>query len=123
MENRELTFLNKKILDKKPTLFYDVITHHKGGILMVKAKEQYTVQLDPEFVQKLDKMAAKIGISRSNLMRNLLENGYEDAVMLDRIGLVAAFKFGLKLIRKIKEGIATGRITFNEDGELKIKDE
>jgi len=89
---------------------------------MAKAKEQYTVQLDPEFVEKLDKLAGKIGISRSNLMRNLLENAYEDAVMLDRIGLVAAFKFGQKMIRKIKEGIASGRITYDEDGELKIKE-
>ena len=42
--------------------------------------------------------------------------------MLDRIGLVAAFKFGQKMIRKIKEGIASGRITYDEDGELKIKE-
>jgi predicted transcriptional regulator len=32
---------------------------------MKKAKEQYTVQLEPEFVAKLDKMAEKIGVSRS----------------------------------------------------------
>ncbi len=90
---------------------------------MGRVKEQYTVQLDPEFAERLDKLAAKIGISRSNLMRNLMENGYEDAVMLDRIGLLAAFKFGQKMIRKIREGIASGRITFSEDGELKIKDQ
>ncbi len=89
---------------------------------MTKAKEQYTVQLDPQFVEKLDKLAAKIGVSRSNLMRNLLQSGYEDALMLDQIGLIAAFKFGQKMIKKIKEGIASGRITYDEDGELKIKD-
>lgn len=90
---------------------------------MVKAKEQYTVQLDPQFVEKLDKMAEKIGVSRSQLMRNFLESAYEDAVMLDKIGLLAAFKFGQKMIKKIREGIASGRITFNEDGELKITDQ
>jgi predicted transcriptional regulator len=89
---------------------------------MEKVKEQYTVQLDPKFVEKLDKMAEKIGVSRSQLMRNLLQNAYEDAVMLDKIGLLAAFKFGQKMIKKIKEGIASGRITYDEDGELKIKD-
>lgn len=89
---------------------------------MRKAKEQYTVQLEPQFVAKLDKMAEKIGVSRSQLMRNLLESAYEDALMLDRIGLIAAFHFGQKMVKKIKEGIATGRITFDETGELKIRE-
>lgn len=89
---------------------------------MKKAKEQYTVQLDPEFVSKLDKMAEKLNLSRSQLMRNLMESGYEDAVMLEKIGLIAAFKFGQKLISKIREGIATGRITLDEKEGLKIKD-
>jgi len=88
---------------------------------MKKAKEQYTVQLESEFVAKLDAMATKIGVSRSQLMRNLLESAYEDAVMLEKIGLLAAFKFGQKLIKNIREGIASGKITFNEEGELNIK--
>jgi predicted transcriptional regulator len=89
---------------------------------MKKAKEQYTVQLEPEFVAKLDKMADKIGVSRSQLMRNLLESAYEDCVLLEKIGLLAAFKFGQKLVKNIKEGIATGRINFDQEGNLKIKD-
>ncbi len=89
---------------------------------MKKTKEQYTVQLEPEFVAKLDEMATKIGVSRSQLMRNLLESAYEDAIMLEKIGLLAAFKFGQKLIKNIRAGIASGKITFNEEGELKIKE-
>ncbi len=89
---------------------------------MKKAKEQYTVQLEPEFVDKLDRMAAKFNLSRSQLMRNLMESGYDDAVMLDKIGLIAALKFGQKMVRGIKEGIASGKITFDKEGELKIKE-
>ena len=88
---------------------------------MAKAKEQYTIQLDPDFVAKLDKMAEKLGIKRTQLMRNLMESGYEDAVMLDKIGMIAAFKFGQKLINKIREGIATGKITLDEKEGLKIR--
>jgi hypothetical protein len=51
-----------------------------------------------------------------------MEAGYDDAVMLEKIGLVAAFKFGQKLISKIREGIATGRITLDEKEGLKIRD-
>ena len=86
-----------------------------------KIKEQYTIQLDPMFVKKLDTMADKIGVSRSQLMRNLLESAYEDAVMLDKIGLLAAFKFGLKAIKNLRKGIATGDITFDQEGKFKIR--
>ena len=89
---------------------------------MKKAKGQYTVQLEPEFVAKLDTLADKLGVSRSQLMRNLMESGYEDTVMLEKIGLLAAFKFGQKLISKIREDIATGRITLDEKEGLKIRD-
>jgi predicted DNA-binding protein len=90
---------------------------------MNKSKKQYTVQLEDEFVDKLDKMADKLGVSRSQLMRNLMESGYDDVVMLDKIGMIAAFKFGQKLISKIREGIASGKITLDEKEGLKIKKE
>lgn len=88
---------------------------------MKNAKEQCSVQLEPEFVAKLDAMAEKLGLSRSQLMRNLLQAAYDDAVMLDKIGILAAVQFGQKLISKIREGIASGKITFDEEGELQIK--
>jgi predicted DNA-binding protein len=94
---------------------------HYHGVYMNKLKKQYTVQLEDEFVEKLDKMADKLGVSRSQLMRNLMENGYDDVVMLDKIGMIAAFKFGQKLISKIREGIASGKITLDEKEGLKIK--
>lgn len=57
---------------------------------MKKRKQAYTVQLDPDFVEKIDKMADKLGLSRSQLMGNLLESGYEDAVILDKFGFLTA---------------------------------
>lgn len=89
---------------------------------MRKAKEQYTVQLEPEFVAQLDKLAAKIGLTRSQLMRNLLHVAYDDVIVLDKIGLIAAFQMGQKLIRQIKVGIASGKISFDDEGNLKIKE-
>lgn len=88
---------------------------------MKEPKQQYTIQLDPEFVAKIDKMADKMGMKRTQLMRNLMIAGYEDAVMLEDIGLFAAYKFGDKLIRKIKEGLASGKIRYNKDGDLDIE--
>lgn len=59
---------------------------------MKKATEQYTVQLDPQFVKKIDDMAAKLDLSRNQMMRNFLENSYEEAKVLDSIGLLPLFK-------------------------------
>lgn len=60
--------------------------------MMKKTTEQYTVQLDPEFVKKIDEMAKKLDLSRNQLMRNFLENSYVEAKALDDIGLLPLFK-------------------------------
>lgn len=59
---------------------------------MKKKKEAFTVQLDPDFVKKIDKLADKIGLSRSQFMGNLLQTAYEDAVWLDKIGVLSAVR-------------------------------
>ncbi len=87
----------------------------------MKKQEQITIHVNPGFTEKLDKMAEKLNVSRSTLVRNLLESAYEDIIILEEIGLIAAFKFGQKLIKSIKEGIAKGRITFDEGGGLEIR--
>lgn len=83
--------------------------------------EQITIHVNPGFTKKLDEMATRLNVSRSTLVRNLLESAYEDAIILEKTGLIAAVRFGQKLISKIKEGIVSGKITFDEDGELEIK--
>ena len=57
---------------------------------MKKKKEAYTIQLDPEFVEKIDKLADKIGVSRSQFMGSLLQSAYDDAYWLDRLDLLTA---------------------------------
>ena len=89
---------------------------------MKRPAKQYTVQFDPEFIEKIDKMAEKLGLSRSQMIRNLTESGYEDAVMLDRFGLFSAFHLGQKVMKKVKEGIASGSIRVTKEGDLKIEE-
>jgi predicted transcriptional regulator len=89
---------------------------------MKRPAKQYTVQLDPEFVEKVDKMADRLGLSRSQIMRNLMMSGYEDAELLDRFGLFSAFRLGQKVMAKIKEGIASGSIRVTREGDLKIEE-
>jgi len=74
---------------------------------MKKNMEQYTVQLDPEFVKKLDKMANKYGLHRSQLMRNFLESAYEDAAVLDKMGIIPLVKGAKDAFRKFMEKMAS----------------
>jgi hypothetical protein len=85
-----------------------------------KAKMQVTLQLDPGFVEKVDKMAENLGMPRSQVMRNLMINGYDDAVILQKAGLFAAYKLGEKVVRKIKHGLVSGKYSLDQNGELKI---
>lgn len=85
-----------------------------------KTKMQVTLQLNPEFVEKVDKMAESLGMPRSQVMRNLMMNGYDDAVILQKAGLFTAYKLGEKVVRKIKNGLVSGKYSLDQDGELKI---
>lgn len=87
---------------------------------MKKDREQYTVQLDPEFVKKIDKMADKYDLSRSQLMRNLLELAFDQAVLLDQLGMMPLVKYAKDRFRNVMEGISDGKYRFNEIGELKV---
>lgn len=54
-----------------------------------------SVYLDEAFVDQVDALANKIGITRSQMLRNLAMAGYDDAKILDAFGLFT-------LIRKIE---------------------
>jgi len=88
-----------------------------------KAKMQVTIQLDAEFVEKVDRMAERLGLSRSQMLRNLAVNGYDDAVILEKTGLFSAYKLGEKVVRKIKNGLVSGKYSLDQDGELKINEQ
>jgi predicted transcriptional regulator len=83
--------------------------------------EQMSIHVNPGFTKKLQDMADRLNISRSTLVRNLLEQAYEEAMIMEESGLIAAVQFGRKIFSKIKQGIVTGIITFDEYGELEIK--
>lgn len=65
----------------------------------MKNLEQITIHVNPGFTEKLDKLADKLNLTRSQLVRNLLESGYEDALILEKIGIIPA----IQLFRKLKD--------------------
>ena len=61
--------------------------------------------LRPSFVKEIDKMAEKAELSRSQFMANLIEMGFDDAKILDKMGLIKAVKAGQKVIKHLKNGL------------------
>ncbi len=80
-------------------------------------KEQYTVQLEPEFVAQIDKLADKLGLSRSQLMRNFLHTAYDDAIVLDKLGILTTVNVGQKILTKFKEKYFKEQIRSNKEEE------
>lgn len=54
-----------------------------------------SIYVDGDFVQAVDKLAEKLGLSRSQMFRNLAMVGFDDAKALDALGL-------LTLVRKVE---------------------
>lgn len=81
--------------------------------------EQVSIQLDTKLIKKIDAKAKKLNLSRSQLLRNLIENGYEDMVILDSLGLLIVVNIGKKIVNKLKIGLSSGKYIINEEGEIK----
>lgn len=63
----------------------------KGQI--AEHKQQITMLLEKEYVEKIDKVAKKLRISRNQLLRNIILNGCEDIGILDKTGLFSVIGF------------------------------
>jgi hypothetical protein len=83
--------------------------------------EQVSIQLDSKIIKKIDAKAKKLNLSRSQLLRNIIETGFGDLELLDKIGIFTAINFGKKVISQFKIGVASGKITINEKGEIEVK--
>ena len=86
-----------------------------------EAKQQFTVMLRPSLVEEVDKLASKLGLTRSQFMGNLIESGFEDAKILDKLGAFDLIMAGGKVARKIRHGLLGGKLVVKDDGELESR--
>lgn len=87
---------------------------------MIRPKKQYTVQVEDDVIQRIDRLAEKLGHSRSQMMRNMLLQGLEDAEMIDITGVFSAVMFSKEMIGKVKEMALKGKLYLDKNGELKM---
>jgi hypothetical protein len=55
-------------------------------------KRRVTLDFEPEVIDRLDKYASKLGISRQRLVFNLIDTGMDDLAIMDSVGLLLAGK-------------------------------
>ncbi len=65
----------------------------------IKRDKEIKISLTQEEMERIEKIAQKIGITKSRLARNLVLAGLEDAELLNKLGLFDA----VKMIEKIRE--------------------
>jgi hypothetical protein len=86
----------------------------RGRPKAIEAKEQYTVMLKPSVVKEIDKLAKKLGVSRSQLMANLIDIGLDDAKLFNNLGLFRLVMAGGKAAGKLKKAFYKGELEFLE---------
>jgi len=85
-------------------------------------KKPYSIMLNPEIVKHIDEIAKNAGLSRSELMVNLMILGLDFAKIYDAFGITSAVGISRKLVKKIQEWKSEGKIIFNNEDEFKIID-
>ena len=55
-----------------------------------EAKQQFTIMLKPSVVKEIDRIAERLGLTRSQLMGNYIEFGMEETKGMERVGIIKA---------------------------------
>ena len=64
-------------------------------------KQQYTIMLKPSVVKEIDRIAERIGLTRSQLMANYIEFGMEESQGMERVGIIKAVSVFRKMTGKL----------------------
>lgn len=80
-----------------------------------KEKKGVTIVFDVEKLKKIDAMADKYGVNRSQFIRNLVDVGFDQAVLLEGIGVLPVVNFGTVLFEKFKNALRSGAVDIQGD--------
>ncbi len=88
---------------------------------MERTRKQYSVQLEDEIVERVDKLAEKIGVTRSQMLRTALITGLEEGEFLNRTGVITIVKFGMDLKEKFFTDFLSGKLKLNKKGDWEVE--
>lgn len=64
-------------------------------------KKNVTIWMEPEWIERIDRLAEKAEITRSQLIVNIVKMNVEELELVDKVGI---FTFS-KVLRDLREGI------------------
>ena len=82
-----------------------------------EAKQQYTIMLKPSVVKEIDRIAERIGLTRSQLMGNYIEFGMEEAQGMERLGIIGA----VSAYRKLRGTLQLDKDALANEEEIRKK--
>lgn len=84
---------------------------------MIKKREKktrVTIQIEKELIDKIDILADKYNLTRSQLMRNMIQMGYDDAQLLETVGILPVVHFGINIIDRFKKALKEGSVEIRD---------
>ena len=87
---------------------------------MERARKQYNVQLEDEVIERIDRLAASLDLPRSQVIRNLIMVGLDDAEVLNKTGVLKVISVAKEVRRKFVEDIVGGKLSLDKKGEWKV---
>ncbi len=83
---------------------------------MERPRKQYNVQLEDDVIERVDKLAEKFELNRSQILRNFILMGLEDAEILNKTGVLTVIKIGREIRKKFIEDIVEGKLKLGKKG-------
>ena len=83
-------------------------------------KKKITIMIKPENLKEINRIANKGGLSRSQLIDNLLEVGLDGVKIYESLGIVSAVGYGRQIVNWFKKSKEEGKVVIGEDGDFKI---
>jgi len=83
---------------------------------MERPRKQYNVQFEDEVIERIDKLAEKFELNRSQILRNFILMGLEDAEILNKTGVLTVIKISREIRKKFIEDIVEGKLTLGKKG-------
>ncbi len=87
---------------------------------MERPRKQYNVQLEDEVIERIDKLAGKFELNRSQILRNFILMGLEDAEILNKTGVLTVLKIGQAIRKKFIEDIVGGKLALDKNNKWKV---
>jgi len=87
---------------------------------MERPRKQYNVQLEDDVIERIDKIADKFELNRSQILRNFILMGLEDAEILNKTGVLTVLKIGKEIRKKFIEDVVGGKLELGKNGKWKV---